>query len=414
MLYKILNENGKQKVWVPQYFWYGKEMLPLYFPGNWEIKICEMNGDSIRPLSSAEIKRVVDMPIGTDNIEALAKGKKEVAIVVDDITRPTEASLILPNVLESLNKAGINDESIRILISLGSHGAHTGEDFRKKLGDKIVERYAVYNHNCYENCIEVGKTRSGLNVKINEELMKCDLKIGIGAILPHLYTGYSGGGKLFLPGLAHIDTIDGFHSFMTPDKKGILDHDNPMICEIEDALSIIGVDFLINILVNTKGDIIGAFAGDPQEVYREGVREAEKVYKTRNYDDLDCVVSNAHLKVNEGDIALLAGINLLKDKGGTCILVMNSPSGQITHYLMRNFGKFIGGRQAVKRVRLSENINTIVYSQFMDRTTFDPYESQERIVWEKDWQRIINLTQDYHGKDNLKVGIIPDGTLQYF
>ena len=388
-------------------------MLPLYFPGNWEIKICEMNGDSIRPLSSAEIKRVIDMPIGTDNIETLAKDKKEAAIVVDDITRPTEASLILPNVLESLNKAGINDESIRILISLGSHGAHTGEDFRKKLGDKIVERYAVYNHNCYENCIEVGKTRSGLNVKINEELMKCDLKIGIGAILPHLYTGYSGGGKLFLPGLAHIDTIDEFHSFMTPDKKGILEHDNPMIRDIEDALSIIGVDFLVNVLINTKGDIIGAFAGGPQEVYREGAKEAEKVYKTRNYDDLDIVVSNAHLKVNEGDIALLAGINLLKDKGGTCILVMNSPSGQITHYLMRNFGKFIGGRQAVKRVRLPENINTIVYSQFMDRTTFDPYENQERIVWEKDWQRIINLTQDYHGKDSLEVGIIPDGTIQY-
>ena len=302
-------------------------MLPLYFPGNWEINICEMNGDSIRPLSSAEIKRVIDMPIGTDNIEVLAKDKKEVAIVVDDITRPTEASLILPNVLESLNKAGINDESIRILISLGSHGAHTGEDFRKKLGDKIVERYAVYNHNCYENCIEIGKTRSGLNVKINEELMKCDLKIGIGAILPHLYTGYSGGGKLFLPGLAHIDTIDEFHSFMTPDKKGILEHDNPMIRDIEDALSIIGVDFLVNVLINTKGDIIGAFAGGPQEVYREGAREAEKVYKTRNYDDFDIVVSNAHLKANEGDIALLAGIKLLKDKGGTCILVMNSPSG---------------------------------------------------------------------------------------
>ena len=413
-MYKVTRESGLSKILLPQYFWYGKSPLPLFFPDKWKLFICEMEGDRLTTLEKGEIKEIINRPIGTERIEVLAKDKKEVAIIVDDISRPTEASLILPNVLESLNKAGINDESIRILISLGSHGAHTGEDFRKKLGDKIVERYAVYNHNCYENCIEVGKTRSGLNVKINEELMKCDLKIGIGAILPHLYTGYSGGGKLFLPGLAHIDTVDEFHSFVTPDKKGILEHDNPMIRDIEDALSIIGVNFLVNVLINTKGDIIGAFAGGPQEVYREGAKEAEKVYKTRNYDDLDIVVSNAHLKVNEGDIALLAGINLLKDKGGTCILVMNSPSGQITHYLMRNFGKFIGGRQAVKRVRLSENINTIVYSQFMDRTTFDPYESQERIVWEKDWQRIINLTQDYHGKDNLKVGIIPDGTLQYF
>jgi len=412
-MYKVTRESGLSKILLPQYFWYGKSPLPLFFPDKWKLFICEMEGDRLPTLEKGEIKEIINRPIGTERIEVLAKDKKEVAIIVDDISRPTEASLILPYVLESLYKADVNDESIRILISLGSHGAQTAEDFRKKLGDKIVERYSVYNHNCYENCIEIGKTRSGLNVKINEELMKCDLKIGIGAILPHLYTGYSGGGKLFLPGLAHIDTIDEFHSFMTPDKKGILEHDNPMIRDIEDALSIIGVDFLVNVLINTKGDIIGAFAGGPQEVYREGAKEAEKVYKTRNYDDLDIVVSNAHLKVNEGDIALLAGINLLKDKGGTCILVMNSPSGQITHYLMRNFGKFIGGRQAVKCVRLPENINTIVYSQFMDRTTFDPYENQERIVWEKDWQRIINLTQDYHGKDSLEVGIIPDGTIQY-
>lgn len=412
-MYKVAREKNIQKILLPQYFWYGRKPLSLSFPANWKILICEMEGDSRVPLTTSKIKEKINSPIGTKNIEELAKGKKEAAIVVDDITRPTEAVLIIQNVLESLYKAGIKDDSIRFLLSLGSHGAHNNEDFRKKLGNEVVERFGVYNHNCYENCIDVGKTKSGLSLKINEELMKCDLKIGIGAILPHLYVGYSGGGKLFLPGMAHIDTIDSFHSFLSPSERGKIDFNNPMYREIEDAVSLIEADYKIDVLVNTRGEIIDLFAGHPISEYKEGIKVAEKIYKTKIYDGLDIVISNAHLKVNEGDIALLLGLRAVKEDDGTCVLIMNSPSGQITHYLMRRFGKFIGGRQAVSRAKIPEKVNVIVYSQYKDMTTFDPYENQEKIIWEKDWSRIINRLIQYYGETDVKVGIIPDGTVQY-
>ncbi|MEW5766984.1 MAG: lactate racemase domain-containing protein [bacterium] len=411
-MYEVTLENNLQKVVLPQYFWYDRQPLPLVFPHNWDIKICGMEGDYLPILGQEEIKRKISNPIGTFPLEELAKGKKEVAIVVDDITRPTEASLLLPYILEALSKAGMRDDCIRFLISLGSHGAHTAEDFRKKIGNEIVERFGVYNHNCYENCVEVGKTKSGMVVKINAELMQCDFKIGIGAILPHLYVGYSGGGKLFLPGMAHIDTIDAFHSFLTPGEKGRINFENPMMREIEDALALIGVDFKIDVLVNTKGQIIDLFAGETMAEYSEGVKVADKIYVTKTYDDLDVVISNAHLKVNEGDIALLAGLETVKEDG-TCVLIMNSPSGQMTHYLMRWFGKFIGGKQAVTRVQLPEDKKVIVYSQYKDTITFDPFENQEIITWEKDWVEIIQQLQARHGSEELRVGIIPDGTIQY-
>jgi len=411
-----MTENSpQQKITLAQQFWYDRSSLELSLPAQWDVHVCSMNGDRYPVLGSEQIRQKISDPIGTGPLSELAKGKKEVAIVVDDMSRPTEAALILPHLLEMLSMAGIPKDCIRFIISLGSHGAHTAEDFRKKLGADVVANYGVYNHNCYENCVDIGATRSGMPLKINAELMQCDLKIGIGAILPHLYTGYSGGGKLFLPGMAHIDTIDQFHSFLTPSEKGKLDHRNPMVTEIEDAVKRIGVDMIVNVLVNTEGRMIDLFSGDPLAVHHEGSRAAERVYATPMAPEqrFDVVISNAHLKVNEGDIALLTGLEAIGAEHGTCVLVMNSPAGQMTHYLMRRFGKFVGGRQAVTRVKLPETRQVIVYSQYKDSTTFDPYENQDRIIWEENWQQVIHRIQHRHGSGSLRVGVIPDGTIQY-
>ena len=412
--YCIIEENHQKKLTLPQFFWYDRKPVVLTFPRAWDVRICNMEGDGDPALETEQLRKKIFNPVGTVSLKDLAKGKKEVAIVVDDLSRPTEAALIVPHLLAVLFESGIADENIRFLISLGCHGAHTAEDFRKKLGPGVVERYGVYNHNCYENCITIGTTRSGTTLKINAELMKCDLKIGIGAILPHLYTGYSGGGKLFLPGMADIDTVNRFHSFLSPSEKGRIDYTNPMIREIEDAVKLIGVDYKIDVLVNTRGDIIDLIAGDPIQVYRKGAAKAETVYQTTLDEEFDVVISNAHLKVNEGDIALLMGLEAVRPMGGTCVLVMNSPSGQMTHYLMRRFGKFTGGRQSMTRVTLPEESHIIVYSQYKDTTTFDPYENREAIYWERNWPDVIQTIRKRYVDQAIRVGIIPDGTIQYW
>ena len=85
------------------------------------------------------------------------------------------------------------------------------EDFVKKLGKDVVRRYHIYNHNTYEHHVEVGKTTRGTPVLINREVMACDLKIGIGGLIPHLGAGFGGGAKMVLPGVASIDSVDYNH-----------------------------------------------------------------------------------------------------------------------------------------------------------------------------------------------------------
>ncbi len=71
---------------------------------------------------------------------------------------------------------------------------------RKKLGDEIVENYAVYNHDPFQNTVRVGRTPTGVELWFNREFMSCDLKIGIGCITAHVHVGFGGGAKLILPG----------------------------------------------------------------------------------------------------------------------------------------------------------------------------------------------------------------------
>ena len=58
----------------------------------------------------AEVNRALDNPIGSPKLEELAKPGMEVALLFDDLQRPTPVNLVIPEMLNRLNRAGIPDE----------------------------------------------------------------------------------------------------------------------------------------------------------------------------------------------------------------------------------------------------------------------------------------------------------------
>ena len=121
-------------------------------------------------------------------------------IVFDDMTRPTPVKDIAPYILASLHRAGMKKDQIRFLWALGAHGAYDMINARKKLGEEIVENYAVYNHDPFQNTVRVGRTPTGVELWFNREFMACDLKIGIGCITPHVHVGSGEVPRSFFPG----------------------------------------------------------------------------------------------------------------------------------------------------------------------------------------------------------------------
>ena len=66
-----------------------------------------MAGHDRPALDPALVKEAILHPIGTPPISVAARGKKEICVIFDDMSRPTRVAPMIPYVLEELEKAGI-------------------------------------------------------------------------------------------------------------------------------------------------------------------------------------------------------------------------------------------------------------------------------------------------------------------
>ncbi len=403
------------KLKVPQLYWYENSELELDFPDSWDVHFLPPKGHNRPKLTPQQIQQAFDNPIGTQRIRDLARGKSEAVIIFDDITRPTPTGEIAPFILEELKEAGISDDHIRFVVALGAHGAHDNHALRKKLGQEILERYPVYNHNPYENCTPLGKTSRGTPLAVNREVMSCDLKIGIGCILPHPQFGFGGGSKIILPGVAHIDSIDHNHRQVmasAPQTTGMGNYDeNVMRFDAEEAAKLAGLDLTVDALFNMRGEVSALFVGEPVSVHEEGVKLAKEVYATEGISGADIAVTNAFVKSSEAAISIFAAIRSIKLPGGTIVMIMNAPEGQIIHYLLGSFGKTYGGRHYTQRT-IPAAFKVIVLNPLKDLTCVDLFGDAQSVTWAKDWGEVMAELRASH-PDGAKVAVYPDGTMQY-
>jgi len=405
-------------VTVPNLLWYGNEPRTLEFPERWDVSVLEPPGFSKPALDDAGMLEALSSPIGSPTLAELAAGASEVAILFDDITRPTPVSRLLPHVLGPIHDAGIPRRNVRFIPALGMHGAMNNIDFRKKLGDDVVRDYAVFNYNPYENCADVGVSPSGVPIQLNREFMACDLKIGIGCITPHVHVGFGGGGKMIMPGIASFETIKAFHMEVPARDFSSLGlgniEGNVMHAEVTDVCRMSGLQFKVDALINDRGEITDVFAGDPVEAHRAGVAVAKEHYGTRPSSGNDIVVVNAYAKYNEMAICMMMALGCVNfAPAGTVVLVVDAPEGQVCHYLLNRFGKEYGGAGYIARAEPPGGINGIVCTAYPSRTMCDWFVSPESVTVTGDWSATLPLLEERYPQ-GASVAVIPDGTMQYF
>lgn len=404
------------RVCLPELLWYGSTTLEIDLPENWDVEICPMRGAGRTPLSLEQMEKAILNPIGSPAIRELAQGKKSAVIIFDDITRPTRPYELAPIVIQELLAGGIAEEDITFVCALGTHGAHTNHDFRKKLGSDILERFRVFNHNIYENCVEAGTTSRGTKLMVNREVMEADLKIGIGCVTAHAQAGFSGGGKIILPGVAHIDSITHYHlevEAQARETTGLGNFDNNILrFDIEEAVRLSGLDFKIDVVVNDRGLATAVFAGDVLEQHAEAVKLAKDVYAADPRPrDKNVVIANAFAKANEMGIAVLLGALSLDNFTGTVVIIANAPEGQVPHYLCRSFGRNYGGRQYPMGV-IPDSLDIMVVGPQVDRNFADWVSNPEVITWFKTWPDALTMLKDKFGSGT-RAAVFPNATMQY-
>ena len=407
-----------QKVSIPSRLWYENREWELIFPDRWQVDNLNSPGFDKPGLSAAQIRERIERPVAGPALGDLAAGKKQAVIVFDDMTRPTPVKEIAPAILEILRSAGMRKDQIRFIWALGTHAAYDMINARKKLGGEIVENYAVYNHDPFQNTVRVGRTPTGVELWFNREFMACDLKIGIGCITPHVHVGYGGGAKIALPGVAGIETINQFHNQLYRDRArtGLGNFEkNIMREECDAAGDLVGLNFKVDCLLNRHGQITGLYAGSFRATHAAGAEEGKEHYGIPHAAGYDLVVANSYAKANESAIAALLGLMLIRPKEGTLVLVSDAPEGQVPHYVMRAWGSDYGGRHYQPRARgfvshLMKKL--IVMAPYPDRTGLDLICHPDDAVTVKTWPEVLAILENDFPAQT-RVAVVPDGTMQY-
>lgn len=289
----------------------------------------------------AEVHRALGAPIGTPPLAEIVRGRERIVIVTSDITRYTGSEIYLPILVEELNKCGIPDDDIEVIIALGIHRKQTQTEHRKILGP-LYGRINVYDHECddREELVDLGMTSSGLPVQINRRVIEADRVIVTGTIGLHYFAGFGGGRKSLVPGVASRETCMATHfAIFNPSEQGgrnpqaqtaNLDG-NPVHQAILEAAQMVKPDFILNTVLTADKQIARVFCGELERAHLAGCELAKSLYTVplEQAADLAIVSCGGHPKdINfiQAHKALDYGVHAVKS-GGTVILLAACPDG---------------------------------------------------------------------------------------
>ena len=276
---------------------YGKQTVEVTIPKQNLIGI--YSPTDIQPVEdvAAEIRRAMAAPVGSGTLQEMVKGKKNVVFVADDNTRLTPTDKIIPVLLDECNRAGVSDKQITIVIALGTHRFMTEEEILAKFGEETVRRVRIKNHPYKDmnEMVDLGITENGGRILINKDVYEADFKIGIGSIVPHHIPGFAGGAKIVQPGVSGEETTAYTHllSVRAPRSYlGVLE--NPVRTELDLMARKVGLNTILNTVLNRHGQVVEAFFGDVEAAFRAGVKRTMDVYAARIPAEADIVLASSH------------------------------------------------------------------------------------------------------------------------
>jgi len=256
---------------------YGRHGLDVELPDGADVLLPERTPALPRP--EVAVREALRQPIGSRPLSALLRPSDTVAIVISDITRPVPNQVLLPPILETVADAGIPRQQVAIVNATGTHRPNTREELLAMVGPEVLDGYRIAQNDARDrdSLAFVTTSARGTEVSVNAEYMSADVKILTGFVEPHLFAGYSGGGKAVLPGIAGADIIMSNHGadmLSHPKATWCETVGNPIFEEMRDVALATRPTFLVNVTLNEEKEITGVFAGDMVAAHDAGIAQA--------------------------------------------------------------------------------------------------------------------------------------------
>lgn len=280
----------------------------------------------------SELDRALNEPIGSRRVEEMARPGAKTVIMVSDMTRPSPSYKLLPPLLSRLEAAGVPDADVTIVFGMGIHRHMTGDEKRALVGVDVFARYRCVESTESGEYVSLGQTSRGTPIEVCPDVARCDLLICTGNIEYHYFAGYSGGAKAVLPGACNQRTVEANHAMqLLPGAElGSYDH-NPVRQDMEEAGKVIGVDFILNVVLDEKKNIVKAVAGDPVAALAVGRKVVDDLYGISIEKTADIVLVSAggrpkDMNVYQAQKALENATRAVRE-GGVIVLAAECPEG---------------------------------------------------------------------------------------
>jgi len=286
-----------------------KQRIP-YGAGEFEIAlargelVARIEPPCFAPHESAEavVRRSLANPIGSERLRDMASGKRSAAILIPGKDRVAATDVSLPILLDELNEAGIPDQEVEVFIATGTHAKHSVADVAALLGKEAASRVRCREHTCSDDgeIRHVGTTKYGTEVYLHRGVLDAGIKVLTGRIIPHYFAGFSGGRKILIPGVAGFKTICQNHRLTLARGRGIHPQarpcsleGNPVHLDMLEGAHLVQDVFVLNTLLDTNHNLIGAFAGALEAAHEAGCAEAERLFKVEVEGPLDAAITSA-------------------------------------------------------------------------------------------------------------------------
>ncbi|MGA9100162.1 MAG: nickel-dependent lactate racemase [Methanotrichaceae archaeon] len=390
---------------------YGLGYLDLEPPGEFEVVLPE----ELPAASDGEMERALIEPIGKHLTDLSGKSA---SILVSDITRPAPSYLMLPPLQRMLKHMGVSD--LKVIFALGTHRPMVPSEEKVLLKDCIGLPHIQHDT---KRCIPIGKTSRGTPVEILNDVTSSDLIIATGNIEYHYYAGYSGGAKAMLPGISSEQSIVRNHELMRDPRAVSGRLDSPVRQDMEEAATIGGLDYILNVVLNSRKEIVRAVSGDFIQAHRAGAQVVDRMYR-RRVKPAEIVITCAGGMPK--DINLFQAQKALDNakgaaiSGGTIILVAECSEGlgnpvferwadeaKCAEDCIERFGREyeFGGHKAAFLAKESLNHDLILVSSVPSAKVRKCFFTPAKTLNEA-----ISMAQERQGKDARMI-VMPHGNL---
>jgi nickel-dependent lactate racemase len=356
---------------------YGDDGLDVELPDSTDV-ITPIDAPSIIDVPAA-LREALTSPMNSAPLAELVDADDHVAIVFSDITRPVPNHVLAPEILRVVEGQGVPRDRITLIVGSGLHREMTPDELERTFGAAIVRDYRIVTHDARDRDGVTflqrypGEPRGG--VYLNTHYMRASVKIVTGFVEPHLFAGYSGGGKGVFPGVAAAHNImrnHGVANLMHESATYGVAAGNPLFEEMRAVALSAGVTFLCNVTANADKSITGIYCGElvaAHEAAMAQVREHALRPVPTEYDIVVCTNGGypADLNLYQAVKAMVAAERAVR-QGGAIVLASECREG-------------VGGQEYIDLLALADTPEGLM--ELMLQPEFhmiDQWQAQEQIM----------------------------------